>query len=313
MSEIVSIIMPCYNCEATIKKTLDSVLTQSFDSFKLYCVNDGSTDQTGKILDKMALLHKNMQVIHQKNSGQTKAKNHALKIVQGEYIAFCDSDDLWDKDKLMYQYAYMDKNRDVGLCYTDGYYIDEKDNQHGLIGYNKQLQGSCLRHLLLGNAIVASSVMLRAKLLKKVGVFDEKLTACENWELWTRIASVSKLGILEKPLISYRRHANNMSHNLERMRKNRLYVVAKNAKIYKNKIPNHRNLSKEAFYRAYQFFGENYLWKMQLKSARLNFRQALKYKPFDLKTYLLYAKTLLGETLLKQIRKRRTTEQVIEP
>lgn len=313
MSELISIVMPCYNAEKTLKKSLDSIFAQSFQDFKVYCVNDGSTDQTPQILNQLALLYKNLHVIHQNNQGQTKAKNAALKICQGRYIAFLDSDDLWDEDKLLFQYALMKKDESIGLCYTNGCYIDEDDMPQGKIGYNQALQGNCLKSLLLGNAIVASSVMIRADLLKRVGLFDEKLTACENWELWTRIASVSRLAIIDKPLTFYRRHGNNMSHNIEKMRKNRLYVVSKNSHIYRKKLTNYQAITKEAYYRAYQFFGENYLWKMQLKPARENLRKALQYKPFDWRTYMLYGKTLLGETLLTKIRARRQLNEVMEP
>lgn len=309
MNERISIIIPCYNCQSTIAQTLESVFAQSFQSFTVYCINDGSTDNTGIILDQWSLRHKNLHVIHQKNQGQTKAKNKGIKISKGKYIAFLDSDDLWEPDKLLFQYALMEKKPDVGLCYTNGLYINSQNEPQGEIGISTALQGKCLSTLLLGNAIVASSVMIRSTLLETTGLFDETLTACENWELWTRFASVSNLAVIDKPLTLYRRHANNMSHNLEKMRLNRLRVVDKNSKRYKDKIPNSAVLIKETFYKAHRFFGENYLWKLQLSKARYDILQALRYKPFDFKLYLLYLKSLLGERLLSRIRQYRRFPQ----
>ncbi|MGE4350116.1 MAG: glycosyltransferase family 2 protein [Candidatus Berkiella sp.] len=302
MNEIISVVMPCYNGEKTLQKTLDSVFAQSFQEFKLYCVNDGSTDGTAKILAQYALLNKNMVVIDKVNQGQTRAKNDALKVAKGKYIAFIDSDDVWDNEKLLYQYACMEKERDVGLCYTNGYYIDTDDHIDQKFGVETKLQGECLRELLMGNAIVASSVMIRAALLKKTGLFDENLSACENWELWTRFASHAKIAMIDMPLTHYRRHDDNMSHNIDKMRKNRLYVLEKNAQTYHNYFPDFNRLVKESFYKAHQFFGENYLWKLQLPKARKDLIQALRYKPFEKKLYYLLFKSFLGERLLSKIR-----------
>lgn len=312
MNEIISVVMPCYNGEKTLQKTLDSVFSQSFKEFKVYCVNDGSTDGTQRILSQYALLNKNMVVIQKENQGQTKAKNDALKIAKGKYIAFIDSDDIWDSEKLLYQYARMEKDADVGLCYTNGHYIDADDHIHQKFGIDIKLQGECLRELLMGNAIVASSVMIRAALLKKTGLFDENLTACENWELWTRFASHSKIAVIDMPLTNYRRHDNNMSHNIDKMRKNRLYIVEKNARTYHNYFPNFNQLVEETFYKAHQFFGENYLWKLQLPKARKDLMQALRYKPFDKKLYYLLLKSFLGEKLLSKVRNSRTVASALE-
>lgn len=311
MTECVSIIMPCYNCEKTIEKTLKSIYDQIYTDFHLHCVNDGSTDQTHEILESYAKTKPNITVYHKHNAGQTLAKNDALKMAKGEFVAFIDSDDLWHPKKLLHQVQLMKDRPKVGLSYTNGFYINETDQQQELIGFSEKLQGQCLEHLILGNAIVASSVLVRASCLTQVGIFDERLTACENWELWIRIASVAELAVIDQPFVYYRRHSNNMSHNLDKMRKNRLQVIAKNAGNYQSLLKNHKKIIRSAYYTAYQFFGENYLWKGQVGPARLDLMRALRYKPFNNRIYLMLLKTLLGKTLLAKIRKMRSRE--IEP
>jgi len=309
MTELVSIIMPCYNCEQTVEKTLKSIYEQNFTDFYLYCINDGSTDKTTEILEFYAKSKPNMMIHHKKNAGQTAAKNDGLKLAQGQYIAFIDSDDLWDNKKLIRQVKYLEQNSQVGLCYTNGFYINQNDQHQELIGFNAQLTGDCLDKIILGNAIVASSVMIRKSILDEVGLFDERLTACENWELWIRFAAKSELAIIDQPLVYYRRHANNMSHNLDKMRKNRLIVISINSQLYKQKLRHHKKIIKKSYYTAYRFFGENYLWKLQVKKARLDLLRALYYKPWDKNIYLMILKTLLGGTLLSKIRQFRQSRQ----
>lgn len=309
MTELVSIIMPCYNCEQTIEKTLKSIYEQNFTDFYLYCVNDGSTDKTAEILEHYVKSKPNMVVHHKLNAGQTAAKNDGLKLAQGQYVAFIDSDDLWDSKKLMRQVEYLEQNKQVGLCYTNGFYIDQNDKQQELIGISPQLTGQCLEKIILGNAIVASSVMIRKSILDEVGLFDERLTACENWELWIRFAAKSELAAIDQPLVYYRRHANNMSHNLDKMRKNRLIVISINNQSYRQELKNHKKTIKKAYYTAYRFFGENYLWKLQVKKARWDLFRALRYKPWDKNIYLMIMKTLLGEALLSKIRQARQHKQ----
>lgn len=302
-TEVVSIIMPCYNAQKTLAKTLDSIFSQTYTSFKLYCINDGSTDNTQSILDEYQNKFKDrMWVLSQKNKGQTISKNIGIQQSQGEYIAFIDSDDLWDPKKLDIQLSAMRADPEVGLSYTDGYYIDADDIQHEKIGIDPILQGQCFKRILMGNAIVASSVMIRRSIINKIGLFDETLTACENWELWTRIASVCPLKALPDPLTYYRRHDANMSHNFEKMVTNRLRVVHNNIARYKHSLPDSKRIMRDALFRSYQFFGENYLWKMQLNKARSHLWAAICMKPLKIKPYLLLFKTLMGVKLISLLR-----------
>ena len=97
----VSVILPVYNTEHELPKCLSSICNQTYSNLEIICVNDGSTDASGEILNKFAERDKRITVIHQKNSGESKARNVALERATGDYIAFCDCDDWIDKD--MYQ------------------------------------------------------------------------------------------------------------------------------------------------------------------------------------------------------------------
>lgn len=304
----VSIIMPCYNAEITLPETLDSIARQSHTHWELIVVNDGSTDKSLAILNRFKTLFPDkVNIIDQENAGQVRSKNRGLENVKSPYIAFMDADDLWDKHKLKQQLNYMMHDPYLGLSYTNGKYIDEASSETGTIGINLKLQGDCLTEFLMGNAIVASSVMVRKAILDKVGYFDEALSACENWELWTRIASISKIGVIDLPLVYYRRHSNNMSHNIQKMKTNRLLVIQKNGIQYRTVLSDMNERTKLALYSAYSFFGENALWHLNLNDARVDLFKALSYQPFSIKCWLLLAKTLLGKQILSRVRERRAS------
>lgn len=97
---LISIIMPVYNAENTLKQSIDSVLSQDYQNWELILVDDGSTDMSGKICDESSLMDKRIKTTHTKNSGVSAARNLGIKLAQGELIGFIDSDDLFDRSAL---------------------------------------------------------------------------------------------------------------------------------------------------------------------------------------------------------------------
>lgn len=303
VDEIVSVIMPCYNGAQTVEESINSVLHQSYPHYKLYVVDDGSIDDTPKILSRLA--QENPGKIWwqtQANQGQTAAKNVALSMAKGTKIALLDSDDLWHPTKLEKQLQVFEKYPDVGICYTNGAYIDEQGKKKGEIGIDKEIDGHCLNRLMMGNAIVASSVVFKKELIQQVGCFDTHLSACENWELWVRMSRVCTLKALDDELIYYRRHQNNMSLNFEKLKANRLKVIEKNNLLYRDVFPQMDKLTKTARFKAYRFFGENYLWHLDMPKARKDLIKAMMIRPTDLSIYPLLLKTCLGKTLIQRLR-----------
>ena len=108
----VSIIMPAYNCDKTIKKTIDSVLSQEFDSYELIIVNDGSKDNTKTICDSIS--DPRVRVINQKNQGPSAARNNGLNYAKGKYVMFIDADDLYFPDAIKTMYNAIESfNSDI--------------------------------------------------------------------------------------------------------------------------------------------------------------------------------------------------------
>ncbi|HEY8353177.1 MAG TPA: glycosyltransferase family A protein [Sphingomonadales bacterium] len=299
----ISVVIPAYNAERTVAETLDSVLAQSMQDFEIIVVNDGSRDATGAILDFYAERHPGkVRVIHQENTGQARARNNGIAAARGRYIAFNDADDIWAPEKLERQLRFLEDNPEYGLCYTEGMTIDEKGRKKEPFGATREFTGRCFETLITRNNIIGSSVMVRRAVLDDVGVFNPELRACENWELWTRIARKYPIACIDEKLSFYRQHGGNMSKDIDRMRENRIAAIQHNRRQYDGVVPNIESLTRNALYLAYRGFGGVYLGQLELAKARRDIGRAILLKPWVLRNYLWYLQCLMGPDLLRALR-----------
>lgn len=133
MKVIISIIVPIYNVEKYLPRCIGSILNQNFEEFELILVNDGSTDNSGKICDIYAKKDKRIKVIHKKNGGVSSARNSGIRAATGEYIGFVDPDDYIDKNMYTNLYELCEENNcDIGICKL-GREIDGN-----LLNYNRE-------------------------------------------------------------------------------------------------------------------------------------------------------------------------------
>ena len=205
----VSVIIPTHNRFSFLIKSIESVLSQSFTDFELIVVDDGSNDKTSKIQE---IYQYRVKYIRQKNKGVSAARNKGILISKGEYICFLDSDDLWKRKKLEIQVDFMDRNNDYLLCYTDemwirnGVRVNPKKKHKK---YSGMIYDKCLPLCIIS----PSSVMLRKKIFDKIGLFDEELPVCEDYDLWLRITKEYPVCFIEKKLIIKRGgHSDQLSH-----------------------------------------------------------------------------------------------------
>jgi len=186
----VSVLMTVYNDEKYLRKSIESILHQSFTDFEFIIINDGSTDSTADILHSYSSVDNRIKVIHQSNTGMTKALNFGLSISQGKYIARMDSDDISFSKRLEVEVEFLDKNPDIDLIGGGAQIIDAIDNVIGLrnIGVNDPMK--TLSHL---NIYQHSDVMFRSSVLKKVIGYRDKFRNAQDYDLWLRISEVSKI------------------------------------------------------------------------------------------------------------------------
>ena len=194
----VSIIIPTYNRRDFLREAIRSVLEQSFRDFELIVVDDGSDDGTREMIQREfpGLL----TYLYQENQGVSRARNRGLKLAQGEFVAFLDSDDLWLPRKLERQMAFMQSQPKAQICYTDEIWIRRgvrvnPKKKHAK--YSGWIYPRCLPLCIIS----PSSALMRRGLLEEVGGFDEELPVCEDYDLWLRISARHPVHFLPEKLI----------------------------------------------------------------------------------------------------------------
>jgi glycosyltransferase involved in cell wall biosynthesis len=212
---LISVIIPAYNGEETIRETIESVLNQSFKDFEILVINDGSQDATLDIINSIKDFR--LKVFSYSNAGQAVSRNRGFSQSSGEFIAFLDADDLWTPTKLEAQLKALQDNPQAAVAYSWSDFIDEKGQF--LRGASRStLSGDVYAKLLLTDFLDnGSNPLIRRQALIEVGGFDETLTPAEDWDMWLRLAARYHFVLVPAPHILYRQSANSESSNLLRM------------------------------------------------------------------------------------------------
>ncbi len=219
---LVSVIIPTFNRAYCLAESIHSVLAQS--GFELIVVNDGSTDDTMKVLANFP----SVKVIHlDENRGVSYARNKGLERAQGSLICFLDSDDLWEEGKLQAQVEWMQDHPDCKAVYTDEIWIRNGVRVNPMNKHQKY-SGDIFRQCLPLCIVSPSSVMLRKSVLDEVGGFDESMPVCEDYDLWLRIAAHYPFKFLSDKLIIKRGgHEDQLSRKYWGMDRWRVYALEK--------------------------------------------------------------------------------------
>lgn len=204
----VSVVLPTYNRAWCLREALDSVAGQGFRDFELIVVDDGSTDETACLLRAYGDA---LRVLRQPRRGVSAARNAGIAAARGKLIAFLDSDDLWLPGKLARQVEFFDRHPAALICQTEELWV--KNGRRVNPGQRHRKRGGMIFEPSLELCLVSpSAVMLRRELLDAVGRFDERLPACEDYDLWLRISCRFPVGLIETPLIVKRGgHADQLS------------------------------------------------------------------------------------------------------
>ena len=203
----VSVIIPTYNCAPYVGAAVESVLAQTWQDFELIVVDDGSTDNTRSILERYL---DRIVYLHQENQGESVARNRGIEIARGEYIAFLDSDDLWQPTKLERQVANLKAHPEAVLAYSYSYAIDASGEPICFRGSNRIGAGEDGLHqvfeqLIMGNVVAnINTVLLRRQSLLGMTAFDPAIEWGEDWDLWLRLSLAGPFGFVPEPLACYR-------------------------------------------------------------------------------------------------------------
>ncbi|MGN6439880.1 MAG: glycosyltransferase family 2 protein [Agriterribacter sp.] len=207
----VSVVMPCYNCDKYVSKAISSILSQAFENFEFIIINDGSTDQSDVEVKKYLADQRIKYIVLKENKGNYPARNIGLDLARGKYIAVFDSDDIAEKGRLLLQYEYLEKYRNVGCVGSQGYIINSSGEIIGAL--DKPTDVNYLKvGLLKNNFTLHSSLMFRNSMLKKFSLrYNEDLTYSSDYDLVARASHHFKIITIPEKLIRYRRHEDQIS------------------------------------------------------------------------------------------------------
>ena len=236
----ISVVIPLYNKEKAILKTLETVFAQSYADFEVIVVDDGSTDNSLKVVqdyirrvNSEELIVNSIRVIHKENGGVSSARNRGIKEAKGDFIALLDGDDLWDSTFLEEQIRLMNDFPKAGMWGVNtafikggGLYKWQQGMGDGYRGYVENYFGT--KH---NDLFCSSSVVIRKEVFGHVGYFDERISASEDLDMWYRIILHYPVVFYDKVLVYYNLDAENrVAHDTGRR-----FPLTKDIKYYFDK------------------------------------------------------------------------------
>lgn len=220
---LISVIIPLYNSEKTIRETIESVLNQTFSDFEVILINDGSQDSTLDIVS--SIQDSRLKIFSYPNAGISTSRNRGISYTSGEFIAFLDHDDLWTPDKLESQLKALQENPQAAVAYSWNNFIDES-SQFIRKGARTSVTGSAYEKLLVSNFLeTASNPLIRKEALIQVGGFDESVSGPEDWDLFVRLAAHYHFVEVPHSQVLYRMTVSAVSSNVLMMETACLQVI----------------------------------------------------------------------------------------
>lgn len=215
---LVSVVMPAYNSEKYIAEAIESILNQTYKNFEFIIVNDGSTDNTLKIIKKYAKKDKRIKVINNKeNLKICKSLNRGITSSKGKYIARVDSDDISLPERFEEQVDFLEKNKEAGVVGADMQIFNGLTKENISIRKYEKTDEKLRKTIFFYSPFAHPAVMIRKRVLEDLGQYNEEYHDCEDLELWFRIGSKYKFANINKILIKYRFHPNSIT--IKKMRR----------------------------------------------------------------------------------------------
>lgn len=224
---LVSVIIPAYNASVHIAAALESVFRQTFSSYEVIVVNDGSPD-TPELETALQPYLSQLRYFRQENRGPSAARNVGIREARGRYVAMLDSDDLWLPHHLTRQMDYLTRNTGLGLVYSDNMQFRNGQALGAAFETVPQTDLVTLENLLAERCTVnTSSVVVVRDALLKAGLFDEGLQRCEDFDLWLRLAAEGIRMMCDQEVQVLHRMGPGLSSNAELMKRARADVYKK--------------------------------------------------------------------------------------
>ena len=276
----VSVVMPVYNGATFVSRAIESVLHQTMPDFELIVVDDGSTDDTRGVVT--AITDKRLRYIHQQNKGPSVARNNGIRAATAEWIAFLDSDDYWLPNKLEAQLARARDVPDAGLIYCGATY---RDPSGGFIAeLPAVVEGAVVPDLILDNCISGgtSSAAIRRDVFDAIGLFDESMSCCEDWDLWLRAANATRVAKVVEPLVGVVNRPGSLNKRARDVRDVSIHMLEQAFKSY---AAPYAHLRRRALWNVYRSAAITCRDLGEYGKAIKNILRAISYRPHFLPTY----------------------------
>ena len=245
---LVSIIVPLYNCEKTITETLHSVLNQTYEAIEIILINDGSTDNTEAVVNDFIKNNSKFRFYNQENKGQTKTRNTGAGYATGKYLLFLDADDKIAPVFIEKCVAILAARPDIKIVYSLSDFFGNKTGRWQLPPFH-------LKSFLVNNCIPITA-LIRKDDFNSVNGFDENLTFYEDWELWIKLVETGgKIHQIQEVLFYYYQHNKPLSvtgkamKNKSILSKNKLTIYNKHYSFYSENGYNFESLLNGSVYK----------------------------------------------------------------
>lgn len=286
----VSICIPTYNRKDYLRKTIESVFEQTYKDYEVIIVDDGSTDGTAEMIKSTDLP---ISYHWQENSGEAVARNRMIKLAQGEFITFVDSDDLLMHDAVERMMNVMEAEGGEVIVYGPYQRIDRDGNIYGRYK-RKQYSGYITKYLFKNIFVYSCGSLFPKKVLETEGGFDTSLPVCSDYDFWLRLSLEYRFVALAEPTFKRRRHTGNIS---ALSTKNRILELTVLERFYYEKggdkvVPKRtamRRFSREEYRVAIAALGEG-----KLPVARQYLKKSFRHRP-NLKSVIMMLPAILRE------------------
>jgi glycosyltransferase involved in cell wall biosynthesis len=276
MDYFVSIIIPNYNHARYISDAIQSVLRQDYGHYEVIVVDDGSTDNSREVV---AQFGDRVRYIWQENQGLSAARNTGIRAARGDLIGLLDADDLYETDFLSKLVPILKENPDAEAVYCGYQFVDIENNALPQKEARSIPQDQLYQALVDGNFLVPESILVRRRCYESVGLFDITLRACEDLDMWLRIAGRYKVLGTTQLLTRHRILPNSMSTDPSRQAENRLAAISKHFGQRPKDLSSWDEAKRRAFSQAYLASAVEFLQAHNKEKAYEYFREMIRTSP----------------------------------
>lgn len=300
-TKLVSVIIPTFNRKYCIGRAVKSALNQTYEDIEIIIVDDGSKDGTGKYIKSFQ--DRRIRYVYQENKGVSAARNNGIIIAKGDYIAFLDSDDEWEKSKLEKQIRVLTKDPGLSMVFCGSHILDHTEKVIEKRYCTEEQRGFVFEKLILRNFIPTPTVLMKKSILLHIGMMDESISYGEDWHCWLKVAAFNRIGFVNEKLVKFRRLEDGLTNEgaIGKMTQSLAVInsVYSNSEIKKK----YGHLISRAKYYQCLACSKDLMWHKKRYEARTVAFMALKYRPYLVEIYLFILKTYIPESIVQILRR----------